>query len=447
MNVTFFLVLLALFIITSIVLAKKTAKTITNTQDYYLSNRTIGIINLALTFLATQLGGGAIIGAADAAYQYGWHALYYALGIALGLLLLAMGIGKRWHMQPISTVPEIFQKVYHDKYLYTLASLIYIITTFMILVAIAVATRKYLAALGLHHWWLFLAFWAALTYYTSLGGLKAVVKTDMLQISLVLLVFFAMFWILSPIDYTFLLVPDHYESIPWSSWLLMPMLITCIGQDMGQRCFAGRTAGTVTCATALAGLLLMAASFLPIYLGIVASQQALPVIAEQSILMDTVIYLTNPAMTAVFALAVLMAILSTADSLLCAISSNVALDFIRSNSPRALLAAKILTFIISMLAFASSYLTQNIIAVMVIGYGLTITSLFIPIMMALFFKNPSRLAAWLSFTAGLLSYVGFYSVAYKELLGLTCSLSGFLLGSIIQWWIINPLLIKPLSNR
>ena len=78
MNIVVFSSLIVCFILASIYIGQKTSTSITTSEGYYLSNRKLGTFSLCLTFLATQLGGGAIVGAADAAYTYDHRTRYGA---------------------------------------------------------------------------------------------------------------------------------------------------------------------------------------------------------------------------------------------------------------------------------------------------------------------------------------------------------------------------------
>ena len=90
----------------SIWIGVNTSSQTKTTEDYYLSGRNLGFVNLTLTFLATQLGGGAIIGGAEAASKYGWYAIYYSLGLALGLVVLSLGVGGIFRRMEIQTIPQ-----------------------------------------------------------------------------------------------------------------------------------------------------------------------------------------------------------------------------------------------------------------------------------------------------------------------------------------------------
>jgi solute:Na+ symporter, SSS family len=399
MNFYLFGSLLAGFIGLSLYISKKTSLSIKNSEDYYLSSRQLGVWSLCLTFLATQLGGGAIVGAADAAYEFGWQAVYYALGISCGLFGLSLGIGSKLRQYKISTMPQIFSKLYNDNLLYKLATCIYIISTFLILIAIAVATKKYLISIGFDNKFFFFVFWFSLIIYTSMGGLKAVVQTDILQIGAVLIIFLVtyLYILIYPVQqYTNANININTDSsIPWSSWLLMPLCFTLIGQDMGQRCFSASSPKVVSLSTLLAGILLLITSLLPTYLGVLARNMGLELTGDTSVLMTVISKITNPLITTIFAFAVLMAIISTADSLLCAISSNIAIDVLShlKNDINVITKARLATIISGILAYTASLYTNDIIVLIIKAYELNIVCFFIPIMAAIFIKTPNKHSA------------------------------------------------------
>ena len=107
---------------------------------------------------------------------------------------------------------------------------------FFILVAQGIAARKFFLALGVNEL-AFIAFWLLFVAYTVMGGLKAVVNTDIIQAILIVVGLIAAWlsidWSLLP-NSSFAEKSLEHSSVPWSSWLLMPLLFMLIEQDMGQ---------------------------------------------------------------------------------------------------------------------------------------------------------------------------------------------------------------------
>lgn len=439
MNMPIFYIVLTCLALISILISKTVAKQ-QDQKSYFLGNRQVGLLSLTLTFLATQLGGGAILGSAEAAFNYGWGAMYYALGISLGLFVLSLGLGAKFRKMQVSTIPELFTNCYQAKNLRLLSSVIIMISMFFILLALGVATRKFFYAIGVVNDLWFIAFWALVIFYTTSGGLNAVVKTDILQVGFVLIVFCL---VLASIflnnqqvlqNVSNLSQKLEFVSLPWTSWLLMPMLFTIIGQDMGQRCFAAKTPRVVSISTFSSGILLIASSLLPVSLGIIASAQGVE-FNGASVLIKLVSNLAGPTLASLFAAAVLMAILSTADSLLCSISLNLnydifgALEDIFGKKLSGTWLVKLSTYLVGLSSILLSFYAEEIIAVMVQAYGLSVSVLFVPIIMAVCTQNPSKQGARAAFWLGLLSYVvlRIYApdLAEKELIAIALSMTGY----------------------
>lgn len=436
MNYYIFLIVLILLSFISLWIGKREARVTKTQDDYYLSGRKIGFLNLTLTFLATQLGGGAIVGSAEAALTFGWSAIYYSAGLATGLTVLSLGVGAVFRRMEIRTIPEIFKKVYDSPFLQKIASIFTILSFFFVLIAVGVAARKFFVSIELGNPLIFSCFWFAVILYTVLGGLGAVVKTDRIQAGFIMVVFFVTFlylWFLPSTTNLEIMVnaSEKTEFIPWTSWLLMPFMFVLIAQDMGQRCFAGKSPKVVSLSAAAAGVLLVICSLLPIYIALLGQQIGVIINGDESVLLKTIERVTNPTMMSLFACAIFMAIISTADSLLCAISSNLSLDFnwpLRKQNDRTLTIAKSVTLFVGLIAMAFAYSAADIIPLMVFAYELSVSTLFVPIIMAVIFTSPSRIAAYSAMTVGFICFISFKFIdplLPREVLTILFSFMGF----------------------
>ncbi|MBP9792189.1 MAG: sodium:solute symporter family protein [Rickettsiales bacterium] len=433
MNYYTFLFLTSLILLLSLYIGQRAAKLVKNEDDYFLGGRKLSFFRVCMGILATQLGGGAIIGAAQAAYQYGWFAISYSLGIAIGLILLSMGIGSKLRRMNISTIPQIFNDIYESRFLCRVSSVIYITSMFFILVAIGSASRKFALSIGFNQEWIFISFWLVVIFYTSSGGLNAVTDTDILQIIFVLVAFVLTYLFL---PHSLPIISDlnnnvqiDYNNVPWVSWVLVPCLFTIIGQDMAQRCFAAKSPSMIKWAMIVAAILLLCGSVLPVYLGMVSKILNVEAVSNQSVLINAIIMLTNEHVVSIFCCAILMAILSTADSLLCAISSNVVLDFFNKSDQASFKKLKYVTFLIGIIAMAGSYIFDNVIDTMIFAYNISICSLFVPIIMSIFLKKPKVKAAYVAIFVGGFSFIlmtVLYPSIYKEMISLVASFVLFL---------------------
>lgn len=414
-------------------IGKRSALQVKSQEDYYLAGKKVSFFPLMMTFLATQIGGGLVLGAADEAYQYGWTVLFYPLGNALGLIALGLGLGRRLSRFQVSTVAQILEVVYRSAFLRKAASLLSVVSLFMILVGQIIASKKFLLAMGFASTPLFILFWASIILYTARGGLKAVIATDMAQAALFMVVLFGAFvWVSWEGQ-----IPAGVESFALSTskfvgWLLMPLLFMIIEQDMGQRCFAAESAQTVSRASLWAGVCAMLLCIIPVYFGVLAKAMGLFIPPGASVLMVAVTQLTNRWVVALVGCAVLAAVISTASSLINAMSSNLAHDFFKR--AQSLKTLQMLTAFVSIAAIFFAFFFHNIVDVLMQSYELSVSCIFVPIFAALFKARGSFLSAALSMAFGFMGFSLFRMVSIpfpQEIGSLLLSLVGYAVGEFI----------------
>ena len=122
MNIPFFIFLLFTLQFFYWFVGQRASKNLNNQKDYFLAGKNVSFFPLMMTFLATQVGGGIILGSADESYLYGWPVFFYPLGSALGLILLGCGFGRKLATLQVSTIAQIFEVVYGSIKLKKIAS-------------------------------------------------------------------------------------------------------------------------------------------------------------------------------------------------------------------------------------------------------------------------------------------------------------------------------------
>jgi len=442
MNITIFFSMLFCLQLFYWLVGRRASRNLKDKDDYFLAGKSVRLFPLMMTFLATQVGGGVILGAAEEAYQFGWPVLFYPLGVALGLILLGCGIGRKLAGFQVSTIAEIFEVAYGSVMLRKIASILSVISLFMILVAQIIASNKFLISLGFDNVPLFIIFWSIVIIYTTQGGLRAVISTDMVQAAFFSSIFLLCFgYVLLFEPTTTLLQMPHFENLvnispKLSGWLLMPLLFMIIEQDMGQRCFAGASPKIVSQATFLAGLCTMIVCMVPVYFGALANATDLEMPQGGSVLIAMIAKTTNPWITALMGCAILAAIISTATSLINAISSNLSNDFklsllMKMGSMRV---TKGITCLISASAIFFAFYFDNIVGLLIQSYELSVSCLFVPIVMVLFKKQGNFMAALFAIILGSTGFFLFriYPIDFpKEIASIFLSILGYTFGEIM----------------
>lgn len=433
----FFIVLFALQLL-CLYAGSRNSSRMKNQNDYFLAGKEVKFFPLLMTFVATQVGGGLVLGSAEEAFKFGWYVLLYPLGACLGFLLLASGIGRKLAKFQVSTVAQLFEVAYKSVQLKRVASLFSIVSLFMILVAQVIASKKFLISLGAMQNEIFLLFWGIVILYTVMGGLKAVVSIDIIQATFFIGVFlFGFGYILFTQDLSFSVNQAEqfdFELSKLSGWLFMPLLFMVIEQDMAQRCFAAQSPKVVTKAATWSAIVIMFICIIPVFIGILGKNLGIDVSNGSSIFMNVVQASTTPWLAALLGCAVLMAIISTAISLINAVSSNVTQDFNLSFLKGSLIKkSRWMTAGIGLGAVFCSYSFDNVVDLLILSYELSVYCLFVPVVVILFKSTGNKLSAVLSIIFGVISFFLFRNASLiipKEILSVFASAVGYGIGEL-----------------
>jgi solute:Na+ symporter, SSS family len=433
MSIVLFLLLLASLMGGSLLIAARASKGVQAGTDYLLANRRLGVWSLCLSVMATQIGAGLVLGSAEAAYRSGWPVILWPWGNALGLLVLGLGLAGKLRGLGIRSVAELFETVYGSRGLRKFASILSVLALFFILVAQLIGLRKFLCATGLGGTPLYLGVGTAVMAYTALGGLRAVVFTDVLQALFIGLVFGAVAMVIAPEGIPAASVTS-FDGGVWSTlsgWFVAPFLFMLIGQDMGQRCFAGKSGRTVNVAFICAALGVAAIGFVPVWLAILASQMGMAIPEGSSVLLTAASALGGPFITTAVAVAVVIALLSTIDSLVCAVSCNVAVDF--GLGARRLGVLQAVSLVIGLLALGMGLLFSDVGVVMLTSYELAVACLAVPVLAGLIPRIRSKRGALFAVIGGGIGFI-LFRLLPVELPREVCSLAMSLLAYGIGWW-------------
>jgi len=443
MTTTFvFIGVLGIFAISYLIMGLLVSHHGNNSSGYFLAGRNLSLSMVTFTLIATQLGGGMLLGTSQEAYRVGIAGIMYTLGICLGLLILGLGIAAKLQSLGVSTTAELFTTRYGSPALTKIASLLSITTLCGILIAQIVASKSVFASVGLDGHIAFILFWAFIIISTVLGGLEAVVLSDFFQVIYIIVIFGGIVaWgiITNPQSFWSIFsfhapqtISTPVSSYNWVGIILMPALFCLIEQDLAQRFFAARTQKVAIWAALLASLGLFLFALVPVYLGIQAHFLPVQLALNASPLIPVIKLLTNDIVVALSLFGILAAITSTADSLLCAISSNIAQDFNLLGASRAVSRAQLITLITGVIVFGISFLVpSSVIGILIGSYELSVCCMLIPLLVAYARPSITSLAAYGACIGGLIGFVAFkiYPIALpREVASLVLSGAGFLIG-------------------
>lgn len=194
------------------VLANRAGRSKAFVSEYFLGSKSIGLWAFAFTYAATSASGGSFMGFPSLIYTHGWVLAWWIAGymvvpiIALGLL--AKRINQVGRIAGAITVPELFRRRFESRAVGNFATLLVIFFMFFFLMAQFKAGAQIMATLlegvpvyeraatGVERFtsgipWVgaaegdyllcLLVFAVSVIAYTTFGGFRAVVWTDVMQ--------------------------------------------------------------------------------------------------------------------------------------------------------------------------------------------------------------------------------------------------------------------------
>ena len=405
-------------LITYLVIGYFVARSLRSSLDYLFAGKTLGIPAITATLLAAQVGGGMFLGTAENPF----HGLLYIFGIVLGLLILGLGLAQRLRALEVESIGAIFEKKYGSRVLKNVCDLLSVTAFLGILIAQIVAAKSLLLTFaGIENNFPFILFWLGVTLYTMIGGFHTIIITDFFRIVFITVIFsgiciYNLITTSTPF-FTLQTGKNIYDLFKLSDItyvsavriMLVPALFCLIEQDLAQKFFAARTQFIAGISALYASFLLLIFSFIPFYFGIQSKLLNLFTPINTSPLLPFLQGTTNTFFFTIALCALLSAITSTTDSLLCAISSILTKEVATfcKTKPTIFISRSIILVTGITTLIASFFVSEGIISILIESYEIAICGLLIPFIASLFLKNVSKKAAWVSVVIGLVSFIFF----------------------------------------
>ena len=181
MNIVYlaaFLLYLALILTVGVLASRRTTL-----SSFSVAGRKMGLGIATGTFMASFVSGVTVIGVSGYASRYGWSAAAFSCyGYALGWILL-VAIGGKLFRSELNTVPEYLQQRYDSRGLriYAACVILFLYSIVVTVQLLAMGITLHTLA-GIPEPLVILVVGTVFTTYTVLGGLAAVVRTQLLQI-------------------------------------------------------------------------------------------------------------------------------------------------------------------------------------------------------------------------------------------------------------------------
>ena len=181
MNIVF----LYLYLIAAIVIGCLCIRKIKTAADYYVAGRKASTVQITGSLLATILGSSAILGSIDFAYAKGWAGAWFMLCGAFGLSILFFLVKPLAKFKGYN-LPALLGSFYGDGVKKLSGGVIAIAWLGVIAAQIIGAAKITTAVINISYPHAALAIGLTLTFYTALGGQLSIIKTDILQVILII---------------------------------------------------------------------------------------------------------------------------------------------------------------------------------------------------------------------------------------------------------------------
>jgi SSS family solute:Na+ symporter len=384
------------------------------TDQYFVGDRKMGAFHIGFSVVATDVGGG---------FSIGLGGLGFAMGLA-GSWLLFTGLVGAW-LAAVIVIPRVkpladrFGWLSYPDYLEhrfdsrtRLAAAVVSAVGYGAFVGAQILAGAKLGSVAFEvdqatAVWLMAA---VVVGYTALGGLQAVVLTDTVQWSILLIGLacfalpFAWIEVGGLAGLTAALPAAHFSLtnigvLEFATWMITIVPIWFVGMTLYQRIYATRDVKTAKRAWYLAGLLeYPVMAFLGVALGMMAramfpeveSELGLPMLIREVLPVGV----TGLVIAAYFA-----AIMSTADSCLLASVGNLVGDlYLRyldreATDRRVLLLSRALTLVVGFGSVAIAFALPKVIDAIMLAYSFMVSGLFVPTLAGLIWRRTSATAA------------------------------------------------------
>ncbi len=365
-------------------------------EDFHLAGRGIKQVLLIGTFCATIVGASATLGMAGLGFSKGMPGAWWMLSGTAGLLVLATFFAEKIRATRCCTLPELIGSFYGENARIAASILIAVSWVGVIAVQI-VASGKVLSAIFGGDEIMFMAVCTAVfVLYTASGGQRSVIRTDLVQLLIIIIGLGVLFSrALGTVGSGLLLTQSFPTSAEMGTWDVLSMLLVVgsaylVGPDMYSRLFSAHSPKEAKVSAAISAIILIPLSFIITSLGIF-SRSLFPAATPEQAIPLLLTSLLSPASEGLVAAALLAAFMSSADTSLMTATSILTLDLYKkarpdSNEKKLIAISRLFVLIIGISALALAISVPSIIKTLLIAYTIFTSGLLLPVI-AGFYKD------------------------------------------------------------
>ena len=408
------------FLLTFLIVGIGYREKIKKFKDYALGTHICTKLALSATVVATLVGGGSTIGSIAMLYEVGIIFVILSFAWPIGNILIAIYIIPRLEeYYGHFSLPQVMSSMYGRYVREYIGVIAYIFLLGTLAMQVKALSVLFFNILGYKSEAGPIAAFLIIIAYTSIKGVTGVIKTDILQLFI--------FIIILPLITISLLKENSGTlhglllSLPKDSFikdisvfsifaLAVQTLLPDDGPDFIHRMLIGRD--TKKNRTAIYSLVLV--SILIIIMVLIISSIALikfpDIDSNEAMFVVIKSFLNNEILYSIFGVALIAVIVSTADSILNT-SSVIIVNDIISEKRKSVFLAKLISLITGITAVIIALKANSILGILLFFGQLYTSAVAVPFFFGLFFNDKSPRIFWCSSLLGIGTYILIYLIA------------------------------------
>jgi len=445
------------YLVLTVMIGVWASKRVKTSGDFMLAGRSLPLILSAAALFATWFGSETVFGASSEFLKGGLYGVIEdPFGAALCLLLFGMFFARKLYNMNLLTLGDFFKARYGQKV--ELVASVFLAPPYVGYIAAQLVAMGLIlnVVTGMEIWHGVVISAVVVTVYTFVGGMWAISITDFIQSIIIIVGLLVLAIILADKvggvgvvirempeeNFRFLPKADFKEIVTYlASWSVLG-LGSLPSQDVFQRAMSSSSAKTAVWSAYIAAGLYLTVAMLPLFISL-CIKHLYPAELDgdtQLALPNMVLLHTSLPIQILFFGSLLSAIMSTTSSAILApaaiFSENLVKPLLghRFSDRQFLVLTRCSVLLFSGIATLMACMRTNIYELVRESSILSLVSLFVPLLMGLYWKRASSAGAFLSMVLGMITWIIFeaFKTDWPSLVPATLiSFGGMIVGSLL----------------
>ncbi len=380
-------------------------------DDFLIADRKLGFWGFTFSVLASYIGGSALVAYSAFVYQFGISAITLFLGTSIGFLVFiryAYKIRRMGKQKKFLTLSDWFFS-HFDKKTGMLSAIIMLFVYLGLLMNQFIAGSSILASISGWSYESSLLFSGlVILIYLTLGGFRSVIKTDIFQYVVLIILFGVFVFILyneNTVELGKLFILDDFNISMTIGFIAYGVLSVFYASEYWQRIYAADNDKVIKKGFIYSSILIIITGFILSLIGLYA-KASLPGIEARDALAMGLAQIFPHSILGLGLVLIFAAIMSSADTMIFVLATSVSKDFIghkkghQTNTVNLAKLTRIFITVISVLSLIAAYFFRDIVTVVltIAGVGFAI----VPPVIATFHWKIKNIAAFASLLSGAL---------------------------------------------